>query len=123
MLRRDRSSAMATPVRGPSSDDGASPSSASPTGADGTGAPWPGRRCARAGEATRPAPGQAMRPGRLGDRQPAGRREAAGDVLPVHDVPEGVEERRLYVPVLQVVRVLPRVEGQERDRAVPDASL
>jgi diguanylate cyclase (GGDEF)-like protein/PAS domain S-box-containing protein len=40
--------------------------------------------------------------------------EALGRVLPVPDVPDGLEELRLTVLILQVVRVLPRVEHEDR---------
>jgi hypothetical protein len=43
----------------------------------------------------------------------AGVDEPGVDVLPVHDVPEGIDVVRLHVPALQVLGVLPDVEGQQ----------
>src|SRR5271154_5606708 len=67
------------------------------------------------------------RPERLppsaGDRRLLGGLEAARHVGPVDDVPQGAEEVGLHVLVLQVKRVLPGVEDEERDRALADAAL
>src|SRR5712671_2821757 len=58
-----------------------------------------------------------------GDAACLGRSEAGGDVGPVHDVPQRVEEVCLDVLILKVERVLPGIEDQKRRRAVADVAL
>ncbi len=68
----------------------------------------------------RPALVRSARSMRTGLR---GRGEAGGDVGPVGDVPHRVHERSLVVEVLQVERVLPGVDHEQRDRAEGDVAL
>src|SRR4051794_38862272 len=49
--------------------------------------------------------------------------EARRDVGPVHDLPERLDPVGLHVAVLQVVRVLPHVEHEQRRRALADVAL
>ncbi|MPM48107.1 hypothetical protein SDC9_94829 [bioreactor metagenome] len=59
--------------------------------------------------------GGRLRPGGLGEGSGlGGLGEALVHVVPVHDVPPGVDEVRLDVLVLQVEGVLPHVEEQQR---------
>src|SRR5262249_55734736 len=43
---------------------------------------------------------------------------ALGDILPVHPIPESIEELRLLIQILQIPRVLPRVEYQQRQASL-----
>ena len=45
--------------------------------------------------------------------------QALADVLPVDDLPEGLDPFGLHVLVLQVVGVLPHVEHEERTVPLP----
>src|SRR4030095_13350217 len=49
--------------------------------------------------------------------------ETLADVLPVHELPEGLHPVPLHVRVLQVVGVLPHIEHEKRHGAVPDVAL
>src|SRR5262245_8161287 len=48
---------------------------------------------------------------------------SSGDVVPVDDVPQRVEVLGLPVLVLEVVRVLPGIDREERDRPLPVVAL
>src|ERR1700674_3464230 len=43
---------------------------------------------------------------------------ALGNVLPVEDVPDGVEEFRLLIQILQIPSMFPRVQYQQRQTAL-----
>src|ERR1700674_4517088 len=49
--------------------------------------------------------------------------EPLRDVVPVPQVPDGLEELDLAILVLQVERVLPRVQDQDRDAALAQIGL
>jgi hypothetical protein len=57
------------------------------------------------------------------ESQTPGALEPARDVGPVEDVPDRLHVLGAPVLVLQVVRVLPRVDDEERHSALPDVSL
>src|SRR6185369_4940786 len=46
--------------------------------------------------------------------------ETTGHVTPIPHVPDGLEKLRLAVLVLQIIRVLPRVEHEQRDASLSD---
>ena len=70
-------------------------------------------------------PGQGDAPGALLDREAdlLGLAQAGGDVVPVDDIPKRSEEVGLHVLVLQVVGVLPSIDGQQGQRALAVVAL
>lgn len=43
--------------------------------------------------------------------------QTLGDILPVDDIPNGIDVVRSQIFVLQIVRMLPNVDSEQRDQA------